>query len=40
MEKYRRQGKPIEEVKRKLIESGLDCRLVERFLREMAEDKP
>jgi len=40
MEKYRRQGKSVEEAKKKLVESGLDCRLVERFLREMAEDKP
>lgn len=38
-ERYKRQGKPIEEVKEKLAESGLNRGLVERFLREILEGR-
>lgn len=36
-ERYKRQGKSIDEAKEKLVESGLNRRLVERFLREISE---
>jgi len=38
VERCREQGKPIEEVKEKLIRSGLDQKLVERFIREVSEE--
>jgi len=38
-ERYKRQGKPIDEVKEKLAESGLNRGLVERFLREILEGR-
>jgi hypoxanthine phosphoribosyltransferase len=38
-EKYERQGKSVEEAKRKLVASGMDRRLVERFLKEISEGK-
>lgn len=36
-ERYKRQGKSMDEAKEKLVESGLNRRLVERFLREISE---
>ena len=38
VERCKEQGKPIEEVKEKLIRSGLDQKLVERFIREVSEE--
>ncbi len=38
-ERYKRQGKSINEVKEKLVKSGLNRRLVERFLREISEGR-
>jgi len=35
VEKYKREGKPVDEVKEKLVSSGLDRKLVERFLQEI-----
>lgn len=37
VEKYKGQGKSIEEAKEKLVRCGLDRRLVERFIQEMLE---
>jgi hypothetical protein len=39
LEKYERQGKSIEEAKEKFVKSGLDRKLVERFIREIREGK-
>jgi len=39
VERYKRQGKSVEEAKRKLIASGMDRKLVERFLKEISEGK-
>lgn len=35
VEKYKRQGKSIDEAKEKLVDSGLDRKLVERFIQEI-----
>ena len=39
LKKYEKQKKPIEEAKRQLVRSGLDRKLVERFIREILEGK-
>jgi len=39
VERYKRQGKSVEEAKQKLIASGMDRKLVERFLKEISEGK-
>jgi len=39
VEKYKREGKPVDEVKEKLVSSGLDRKLVERFLQEIFGEK-
>ena len=39
VEKCKREGKPVDEVKEKLASSGLDRRLVERFLKEIFGEK-
>jgi len=39
IERYKRQGKSVEEAKQKLVASGMDRRLVERFLKEISEGK-
>jgi hypothetical protein len=36
-EKYKRQGKSVEEAKKKLVASGMERRLVEYFLKEISE---
>lgn len=38
-EKCKREGKPFEEEKKKLVKAGLNAELVERFLREITEEK-
>lgn len=39
VEQYKRQGKPVEEAKEKLVSSGMDPKIIERFLREMGEGR-
>jgi len=39
LEKYERQGKTVEEVKEKLVKSGFNRKLVERFIQEIHEGK-
>ncbi len=39
VERYKRQGKPVEEAKEKLVSSGMDPKIIERFLREMGEGR-
>jgi len=39
VEKCKREGKPVDEVKEKLVSSGLDRKLVERFLQEIFGEK-
>jgi len=39
IEKYKRQGKTVDDAKEKLVSSGLDRKLVERFLQELFEGK-
>jgi len=39
VKKYEQQKKPIEEVKKQLVRSGLDQKLVDRFIREILEGK-
>jgi len=39
LKKYEQQKKPIEEAKKQLVRSGLDRKLVERFIREILEGK-
>lgn len=39
LEKYARQGKSTEEAKEKLVKSGFDRKLVERFIQEILEGK-
>ena len=39
VEKYKRQGKTVDDAKEKLVSSGLDRKLVERFLQEIFEGK-
>jgi len=39
IERYKRQGKSVEEAKQKLVVSGMDRRLVEHFLKEISEGK-
>jgi len=39
LKKYEQQRKPTEEVKKQLVRSGLDRKLVERFIREILEGK-
>ena len=39
LEKYERQGKSIEEAKEKLVKSGFNRKLVERFIQEIHEGK-
>ena len=39
VEKYKREGKPVDEAKEKLVNSGLNRQLVERFIREIFEGK-
>jgi len=39
VEKYKRQGKTVNDAKEKLVSSGLDRKLVERFLQEIFEGK-
>ncbi len=40
VEKYKCQGKSVKEVRTKLIHSGLDHKLVDRFLQEMFRENP
>lgn len=40
VEKYKRQGKSVNEAKEKLVRSGLDRKLLERFIQEMFEENP
>jgi len=39
VQKYKREGKPVNEAKEKLVSSGLDRKLVERFIQEIFEGK-
>jgi len=39
VEKYKRQGKTVDEAKEKLVRSGMNRKLVERFLQEIFEGK-
>jgi len=39
VEKYKRQGKTVDDVKEKLVRSGMDRKLLERFLQEIFEGK-
>lgn len=39
VEKYKREGKPVDEAKEKLVNSGLNRQLVERFIQEIFEGK-
>jgi len=39
VEKYKREGKPVDEAKEKLVKSGLNRQLVERFIQEIFEGK-
>ncbi|MGQ9459905.1 MAG: phosphoribosyltransferase [Candidatus Bathyarchaeaceae archaeon] len=39
VEKYKHEGKPIDEAKEKLVKSGLNSQLVERFIQEIFEGK-
>ena len=39
VEKYKHEGKPVDEAKEKLVKSGLNRQLVERFIREIFEGK-
>ena len=39
VEKYKRQGKTVDNAKEKLVSSGLDRKLVQRFLQEIYEGK-
>jgi hypoxanthine phosphoribosyltransferase len=39
VEKYKREGKPVDEAKEKLVKSGLNRELVERFIQEIFEGK-
>ena len=39
VEKYKRQGKSTDEAKEKLVDSGLDRKLVERFIQEIFEER-
>jgi len=39
VEKYKRQGKTVDDAKEKLVRSGMDRKLVERFLQEIFEGK-
>jgi len=39
LEKYERQGKTVEEAKKKLVKSGFNRKFVERFIREICEGK-
>jgi len=40
LEKCRKQGVSIEQAKRALVRDGLDRKLVEKFIQEIAEEKP
>lgn len=37
VERYKRQGKSVEEAKKKLVSSGMDPKIIERFLQEITE---
>lgn len=37
VEQYKRQGKSVEEAKEKLVSSGMDPKIIERFLQEISE---
>lgn len=40
VKRYQREGKSVKEAKDKLVKSGLDSKLVERFVREILEGQP
>jgi hypoxanthine phosphoribosyltransferase len=40
LEKFRKEGRSVDEAKEKLISSGLDRKLVERFTEEVLEETP